>query len=525
MEQAQRFDCREILHRKSAKPFLLILLVTVIAKGAAFLPAYSIDDYFLALETPPPATSLGQGRFGQALFLQLFHLIQLEPSYARVFFVACALVVSALFAVLVARHWNLRTSGASGWLSVAAASIVSIHPFTTELFTFRTALGISMCAFALLALLLVPRRWSPAGVLAGAALFALALSVYQVVLHYCLMIVLMGAAIGLTRFLVVGNRTGWPERVTSLLSLRRISRHRNTVLLACATLGTVLYGIANAVISRALHVTMTSRTRLLSLSGIGKRAEEIQEVLRYRFLAPSPLLGRFPKAMLLLLLLIALAGLLARSRPWLRPWPIQPVRSTLLLLAVVLLLAVSLVWTVGIIMVLEDFWPVPRVMSHAGVFWAGVLVIAHQCLGARARQALGGLSLLLVLSFIGSSNQILNDQLRLNLRDAAQANRILARLEALPGFAGTETVAVNGATWAYPLSFPTADHDMNISAFGADWSKVAILREISGYDLKLAKDDAQKAVAAAYCRGAQPWPEPASVTIKDRLVILCLGFQ
>jgi hypothetical protein len=66
---------------------------------------------------------------------------------------------------------------------------------------------------------------------------------------------------------------------------------------------------------------------------------------------------------------------------------------------------------------------------------------------------------------------------------------------------------------------------MNISAFGADWARVALLREISGYDLKLSKDAGQKAAAAAYCRGVQPWPGEASVTIEDRLIILCLGFQ
>jgi hypothetical protein len=66
---------------------------------------------------------------------------------------------------------------------------------------------------------------------------------------------------------------------------------------------------------------------------------------------------------------------------------------------------------------------------------------------------------------------------------------------------------------------------MNISAFGADWAKVALLREVSGYDLKLAKADAQKAAAAAYCGGVPPWPGPGSVTIRDGLAILCLGFQ
>jgi hypothetical protein len=503
MARAQRFGFQDLVRRRFRRLFLLVLFLTAITKAGAFLPAYSIDDYFLTLDSPPPATMLGQGRFGAALLLQLFHLIQLEPSYARIFFVAFALAVSSLLAALIVRHWNLK-----GWPAVAAAAMIALHPFTTEIFTFRTALGISMCALLLLAALLVPRRWSPAGVLAGSALFAVALSIYQVVLHYALMIVLLGAAIGLTRLVIAGRRT----------ALRGMARGRNAALLACTVLGTLLYAAINAVLSRALQVTMTARTRLIPLSGIGERAAKVWEVLRYRFLEPSPLIGRFPKALLLLLLLLALLGLAARLRP-------LAARSVLLFLAVAGLLAAALVWTVGIILVLDDFWPVPRVMSHTGVFWAGVLAIAFASLGAWGRRALAGVSLLLVLSFVGSSNRILNDQVRLNVRDAAKANRIVARLEALPGFTGTETVAVHGSTWSYPLSYGTADHDMNISAFGADWAKVALLREVSGYDLKLAKADAQKAAAAAYCGGVPPWPGPGSVTIRDGLAILCLGFQ
>jgi hypothetical protein len=518
MKRTEPFAFRDLARQRFPRLFLLVLLVSAVAKGGAFLPASSIDDYKLVLQEETSwASTLSQGRFGQALLLQFLHLIQLEPRFARLFFVAFALAVSSLLAVLAVRYWHL---GARGWLPLAAASIISIHPFTTELFTFRTALGPSMVAFALFALLLWPRRWSPVGVLGGAAVFALALSIYQVVLHYCLMIILFGAAIGLTRVLVVGSASGWPERVTSLLSPRRIARDRNAALLACASLGTVLYVAVNALISWALRVTPASRTALLSPARIGERAEEVWQVLRYRFLEPSPLMGQFPKGLLLLLLAIALTGLLGKAaRPWLRPRPM------LLLLITLALLAAALVWTVGIIIVLADFWPVPRVMSHTAVFWAGVLAIAYRCSGTRARQVLGFLSLLIVLSFIGSSNQILGDQIRLNVRDMEKANRILLRLEALPGFSGTETVAVVGTPWTYPLGYHTSDHDMNISAFGARWAQVAILREISGYDLKVAESDALKAAAAAYCRGVRPWPGPEAVTIKDGLAILCLGFQ
>lgn len=494
--------------------FLLTLLVTVLAKGAAFLPGYSVDDYGIVLQSALPADLLAQGRFGQVLLLDSFRLLGLDLHASRLFFVAFAIVVSALLATLVSRHWNLRT----GWLPAAAASIISIHPFTVEIFTFRAALGISMCAFALLALLLVPRRWSLAGVLAGAALFALALSIYQVILQYCGMIILMGMAVGLTRLLVTGNATGWPRRITSLLSWRRIPRNRNAALLACAVLGTAGYALVNAVIVRMLHVTLGNRFSLLSPDRLGERARQVWRVLEYRFLEPNPLLNQLSHRLLLLLLLATLVGLLIRARPWRLRRP-----SALLLPVILGLLVVSMLWTVGLIMVSSMFWPVPRVMSHAGIFWAGTLAISCLCFGARARWALGTLSLLILLAFIGSDNQVLDDQLRLNARDAARASRIIARLEALPGFSGRETVAVHGTDPGYQLGYRTNDMDMNISAFSTDWSKLSVLREVSGYDLQEAKSQADKDAAAEHCLGVQPWPGPQSVVIRDHLVVVCLG--
>jgi len=517
MNRTKRPVLRTLFHKGDRRVFFATLLVTALAKGAAFLPSYSIDDYYLILqESPRIDAMLEQARFGQAILSELFSLLQLEPAYATVFFVTLAIFASALLAMLTVRYWNLDRRG---WLPAAAACVAVNHPFTTEIFTFHTALGSSMIALALFSILLVPRRWSPRLVLAGAGLFAFTLSIYQIVLHFCLMIVSMGAAIWWTRYLLAGARHGWPDRVRSLLTARRILRHRNTALLACAALGTVGYAALNAVLSRALDVKVSSRTALIHFSEVPARARVVWEVLELRFLEPSPLMTPFGKRLLLLLLLGALAGLLWRARPWLRP------RAAVLLLAVLALLAASLVWSVGILMVLAEFWPVPRVMSHVGFFWAGLLAIAYLCFGRYARQGLAALVALIVLSFIGADNRILKEQVRLNARDTLKANRILERLESLPGFPDVAFVAVDGKDWHYPLGYSTTDHDLNISAFGAEWSQVAILREVSGYDLNIAKDPGQLALAANLCRSVKPWPDPSSVMIRDRLAVVCLEHE
>jgi hypothetical protein len=518
MAQAGIPHCRGF-RRSFTRIFSLTLAVTALAKGAAFLPGYSIDDYSRLLEYAPPWAQLvlkkgGLGRFGSAFLNWLLHLLQLDPAPSRIFFVGCSILASALFAALVVRFWNLDKNG---WLAPAMACLVANHPYTAEIFTFRAAVGIAVFPLMILSLLLIPRRWPPRLVAVGSALFAAALSIYQVALHSGLMIVLVGAAVWLTRYLMLGNAHGWPKRVISLLSFKRLVRHRNTALLGCIVFGTMLYAAVSIILAAGLRMSLSSRTNVLPFRQLGERAHAVLAELGIRLFGPGPLLSPLTKGMLLLVLVSSLAGLAWHARNWFRP------RSPLLALSILFLLLASLVWSFGTLLLLEEFWPAPRVMAHVGIFWAGVLAIAHQCLSRRARPVLAALAALIVLSFIGSNNRIFDEQRRLNLRDAHKANRIVARLEALPGFSGVRFVAIDGVDWTYPLSFETLDHDMNVSAFGAEWAKVSILAEVSGYNLELAKEEPQVTAAAAYCRDLEPWPGPRSVAIQGPLAIVCLG--
>jgi hypothetical protein len=393
--------------------------------------------------------------------------------------------------------------------------MIAIHPFGTEIFTFRVALGTCMCALALLAVVLLPRRWSLSKFLVAAAVYAVALSIYQVVLHYAGMIVLLGIAIGLSRLLVAHGRTT-PRRLGRLLSWRRMLRSRNFVLLACFVVGTAGYLLINVLLVRALQLPTISRTRLIASAQVGERLDAVLRVLNARFVEPNAFLAQSAQAWLGLLLAFALVGLVAQvlRRP---RW-----RALSLGLAVVVLVALALVWTLGVLLILEEFWPVARVMSHVGVLWAGILVIAYHCLGRPwLRRPLGALALLVLVAFVGGGNRVLLEQIRLNARDTAKANRIIERLEALPGFTGREALVVRGNDWRYPQGYRTQDHDMNISAFGAAWAKAEILKEVSGYAFGPVLE-AQLPALDAYCAKVLPWPGPESVAVQDGAVVVCM---
>jgi hypothetical protein len=130
----------------------------------------------------------------------------------------------------------------------------------------------------------------------------------------------------------------------------------------------------------------------------------------------------------------------------------------------------------------------------------------------------------ILISFVGVNEHILDEQHRLNMRDLLQANRVIARLESLPGFDRSRSVAFVGDRASYPMGLQrTQWGDMNISAFGAVWSQVNLLREASGYDLRLSTAPQERAAAEAYCSGAEPWPAQGSAVLRDGLAIICFG--
>jgi hypothetical protein len=496
---------------------LLTLLVTALAKGASVLPGYSIDEYRNATQpdltlAEQVAQKEGLGRLGSALVTWVLSVVELDRTRAQFFFVACAIFGSSLFSVLLVRHWHL---GKPGWLAASVACMAANHPYTAELFTFRSSLGGTILPFAIVAVLLIPGRWPTWRLVGGSAMFAVALSMYQVALHFLLMAALLGAAIWLVRYLTIAGAAGGRLPVRAW-SVARTLQHRHVGLLSCTLAGTLLYLVLTRIAAAGLEIPLAQGTELVSFGGLGQKATEVWDTLSFRLSTSDPLVAPLAQRVLSIFLLGALAGPLLGSRVWRRP------RSLPLLLAVAVLLATSLVWTLGLNAVRKDFWPTPRVMSHAGLLWGGALAITYRCSGPLARRGLALLSLLVVLSFVGSNNRIFSDQSRLNRRDALRATRILQRLERLDGFHGVDRVAVDGGHWGYPLRFKTLDHDQNTSAFAASWAKVDIFRERLAYDLTEAADEPAREAAARYCQEARPWPAAESVTVRDRLAVICL---
>lgn len=154
-------------------------------------------------------------------------------------------------------------------------------------------------------------------------------------------------------------------------------------------------------------------------------------------------------------------------------------------------------------------------------FWAGIVAFAYlNSINAESKFIVIGLCCIVLFSFIGVNNHIFTDQLRVNMRDRHKANRIVARMESQPAFSNVQRVAIVGTVWGYPAPIYTTQGDMNISAFGADWSKVNVLKEVSGYNFGAATENEQK-VAIKFCEDVPKWPSENSLVVLGDLCIVC----
>jgi hypothetical protein len=489
------------------------LLISLLAKGTGLQQGFGFDDYGFALHGGQGGLLLWQARTGGALLQGILERLRLESVHAGFVWVAALIAVLALFGTLVARQWGLHRRRAVG---LPVAALIAIHPYTCDTLHMRSAIAPAATMLALLCLLLVPRVWTRRRLLGGILVFAVAVAIYGLALHYLVVVALVGAGVAWGRYLAWGSRLRWSPRARALLRPRRILRHSSSALLACAAGGTLLYAGSAAAFLAWRDVEVTARTRLLPAGDLGVRAGQVLHRLRGFLVGADPLLP--PPAQWLLLMAVGLVvvGLLTRVAS--RPRPL----AFAVALAAIAALASGLIASLGVLLVLAEFWPAPRIMASAAIVWAGVFALAHHLWGPRIRRPLVALGAVVLATFVGIDNRILGDQLRLNRRDAQKANRIAMRLELAPGFSPQAPLVVVGASGPYPHSFATKTYDTNVSAFGAAWARTPILVEATGFRFA-EPNEAQTAVGIAHCRRVAPYPGPEAVVVRDGVAIVCLS--
>jgi SAM-dependent methyltransferase len=486
---------------------MIAFVASLVARGLALLPAYAVDDYgFMVADDKSSSFGLfmSQGRPGAVLLREVLRRLDALPPKSGVLGSFVLTLVLVWVGILVCRMWGIEHLPV---LSGLVVLFICLHPYQAEVFTFRVA-AFTLAAALGLAFYGISTCFDSGRTQVSAVLLVTAaLLTYQVVLNYLAMALFFSLVFGVAHMYGLGE----PATSDSMQSGRVLRSQLLTLVLAaaCAMLATWAIPIL-------FRVPQVQRTALLTISEFGTRAPLVFSRLHIMFSVDEAVLPIATKWLLALTPLTAL-GLAAFRSPTGALKELCSRRS----LPFVLAIAGGVPASLGVVIVLQEWWPVSRVCAHVSIFWAGMFALVFMSIPPQPRRLMLILSGFIVLSFIGTNEHIFEDQLRVNLRDMAKANRIISRLEALPDFTPFTGVVLVGGQWGYYSPINTTQGDMNISALFAEWSKRPLLNEVSGYNLQPVPP-ALVEKANTHCLTAPKWPAAGSVVKIDTGAVVCM---
>lgn len=497
--------------RANLRLLAIIVAAAIFSKGVVLFRGFSIDDYSLGNGVDDKALSLffSQGRYLMALIFG--GLESLGVNAGDLFFPLglLVLVLQSAFVVSVFRFVGVERLPAAGLVG----ALVVAHPYLAEILTFRLVLP-SYCAalmfsiVTLEALVRHPSTWRGRSV---ALLATLAMVfTYQVFLNYFAIAIAFALLLAFLserdegRPALFSRQIYW--RVVDLIAVSLISG----LLFLIATGLARYYGINGDV----------DRAKTISVAEFPERTRQVYSALANIYWMNEPVYSGWMKVLVAAVILFSIVIILWRIVLTTR---IKGAQKYAVLSLFILVLFIPL--SIGLIVAFRTWWPVPRVVAHVSMLLGLILLSADFCLKNFAHRGLKFAASVsrgvILVGFVFLSNQILIDQQRLNDWDRLMANRILSRLETLPNFNEIRYVSISGGAWAFPKKLRTIQGDLNVSSFYPEYSKVALLSEISGYELKNA-DASGVAKAEEYCKGRQTWPHADSLAIFGDLAVVCL---
>lgn len=488
---------------------ITIFVFAVLAKGSVIFRGFSIDDYLTISGTSNTDQFISQGRYVMAA--TVWAIDSLGANIKDMYF-SLGIVLLFFYSAFIVSI--LRFVGMSNSPTAALVGAIMVaHPYSTEIFTFRLGLPGYCIAliFSIVALEMVtisPATWGTRAV-SLLATFAMLLT-YQVFLNYFAVAIIFSFICSL----VLQNLNTQP------LAINNVYRERATTFTSIIAIAVTAF-VSIIWLSKAFGLTnLTERANFITLDMMPERLEQILSSLVSIYWSAEPVVLGGLKTLVALMLVVSVIIVFSYL---LKMKGKENYISNILFtfFAFLLLAPVSL----GVIIAFKDWWPVPRVISHVAIVIGLIFLLADSFIhdsGNRFLKSTIFVSRLVVLiGFVLLSNQILADQQRVNQWDKMMANRIISRLEIHPNFRDVQFVYINQGSWGFPANLRTVQGDMNISAFSPDWSRVALLSEVSGYRFEKASGT-EAAIGENYCKLNQPWPHADSVTVANNVAIICL---
>jgi len=503
-----RFDEQPI--QQHIRLLLIFFAVAFVAKGGAALRGFAVDDYAFGqgFNKGELGVFLTQGRFLLGALDWGIDSLGVNINDLYLSLGLCALLLQAALILAILRF--VGAANAPGAVLIGSAMV--IHPYLSEILTFRMVLP-GYCVAAALSIVALEAASSKSAGLRKHVICMLAtlsmLFVYQGFLNYFAVAIIFA-------FLFEAF-----SDVKCIDAPKESARSSNYVTLAisCA-LSAFMFLVILAILKRVGFIEPTGRSKFISSHEIPERMAQVWALFQSVFWKNEPITPHWLKVMLAFPVTVGVAVLCQRFIRMFRSG------STPHLLGIVIAVALLIPATVGVIVPFKDWYPVARVLPQVPVILGLLLLLSAPFLKSILNGWIFRLSTammaFIVFAFVLINNQIFADQQRINGWDRMEANRIVSRLEQRPDFSEIKFVYVGGGSWRHSARMSMIQGDMNISAFSPEYSKVPLLVEISGYNFKKASG-AQNTVGEAYCAKASPWPDVGAITVVDDLAIICLA--
>jgi hypothetical protein len=473
---------------------------------------YSIDSYLMCAAPSDywsgfAKFNIANGRFGRALIYSVLHFFGVNDCFSPTLYGFLSISAFLGSLLLVLKTWNV--SSILGGVMIGGLFLV--HPYHAEMYSFREG-GVYFSVSLFLALLAIKMLTVPDGArfrkIYATALLVSSLSIYQLSINYALIALLFSICERLVNDSHTENGIQhWRKTIKEVGSL---------VVVVLASV--VLYVVINKIVLTISGQIAGDRTRMIAVTAIPQRLAELPDTFHWILFSTQGILPANVKIIISLIPLIALlsAGFFCAKKEH------ELARPILIFGIVALTLLIGLALVLGIQLPLQAITRESRTISAISLFLAGSLMIVIKTQPGFFRRWLANALPILFVIFAGNANHALTDQLRVNARDHAKANRIFSALESHPAYSTLNKLVVIGGNWGYSATIYTAEGDLNASAFSAAWARTALIEEVSGHRFEWVQPD-EYASAQSFCDSAPKWPDRNSYNIDKGLGVVCLG--
>ena len=466
---------------------------------------YAVDDYgYFFSEVNHIAHGRWLAGFIYNILLQKSLLPTLSPIIAILFFV--------LTGIGLCKLWNVNQK-----TSLPVVLLWSLHPYLLDTYNFKIATVNCAVTYLIATAALFFATKGKRDFIFSIGLLYLALSIYQVAMGFVIAVVMMQVLLMCFR----ENFSAASIREGGKLFLRYM------ILFAVSV---AVYLVITKLIFMFSDVEVNSRLEAGFISNMEQFKAKLCVVATVLFVRLGPIkefiLPFTGKLAIFAVYLCAILTLMKRTHK------LNVIGAVLVWLALIPLGAISFS------LPLEDLSLPWRVCMGLVVFFAGMAALTQESDSLLIRQTGLALSSFLIICFIFNNNTILYKQHLTNQNDFIMGNRIIAKIQSLDGYQPGMALAIVGRIQKenfskegkgnseivrdYIKHSSVRRYSLARSAFETDWSKYSFLLNYMNLELKPCDSEKLDQVRRL-CTDRNPWPDPSSVFIENKTVVLILS--